>query len=128
MRDFSRRSLSKQVEYHSPVQAMSQMFAKFVLSLFVTSALLSAPAAWSQDDQAGGSVAAQEGADDTAAGETPEAPAAEEAEEAVDSGGPAVGLDEIPELDEQTYEKDDDEFVPTEEIPVDQSIPFPTDI
>lgn len=31
-------------------------------------------------------------------------------------------------LDEQTYEEDDDDFVPTEEIPADVPIPFPTDI
>lgn len=31
-------------------------------------------------------------------------------------------------LDEQTYEEDDDDFVPTEEIPVDIPIPFPTNI
>ena len=31
-------------------------------------------------------------------------------------------------LDEQTYEEDDDDFVPTEEIPADEPIPFPTNI
>ena len=31
-------------------------------------------------------------------------------------------------LDEQTYESDDDEFVPTEEIPADEPIPFPSNI
>lgn len=31
-------------------------------------------------------------------------------------------------LDEQTYEDDDDDFVPTEEIPIDVPIPFPTNI
>jgi len=33
-----------------------------------------------------------------------------------------------PELDDQTYEGDDDIFVPTEEIPADEPIPFPSDI
>ncbi|MEX2495972.1 MAG: hypothetical protein WD448_07790 [Woeseia sp.] len=33
-----------------------------------------------------------------------------------------------PELDDQTYEGDDKVFVPTEEIPADEAIPFPTDI
>ena len=33
-----------------------------------------------------------------------------------------------PELDDQTYEGDDDVFVPTEEIPADEPIPFPSDI
>lgn len=31
-------------------------------------------------------------------------------------------------LDEQTYEQDDDDFVPTEEIPADEPIPFPSNI
>ena len=31
-------------------------------------------------------------------------------------------------LDEQVYEDRDDDFRPSEEIPADQSIPFPTDI
>ena len=31
-------------------------------------------------------------------------------------------------LDLQTYDQDDDEFVPTEEVPADQAIPFPSDI
>ncbi len=31
-------------------------------------------------------------------------------------------------LDEQTYEEDDDDFVPTEEIPADAPIPFPSNI
>ena len=31
-------------------------------------------------------------------------------------------------LDRQTYEENDDVFVPTEEIPSDEPIPFPSDI
>ena len=31
-------------------------------------------------------------------------------------------------LDEQGFTDDDDDFRPSEEIPADQSIPFPTDI
>ena len=43
----------------------------------------------------------------------------DEAAEAIDESG----------LDEQGFEaSDDDDFVPTEDIPTDQSIPFPTDI
>lgn len=57
-----------------------------------------------------------------------ESDGAGEAAAGAEEGGPAVGLDEIPELDQQTHEQDDDDFIPTEEIPVDQSIPFPTDI
>lgn len=35
---------------------------------------------------------------------------------------------DISDLDDQTYDEDDDGFVPTEEIPADEPIPFPTDI
>lgn len=31
-------------------------------------------------------------------------------------------------LDEQTYEEDEDDFIPTEEIPADEPIPFPSNI
>lgn len=31
-------------------------------------------------------------------------------------------------LDDQTYEGEDDGFIPSEEVPVDEPIPFPTDI
>ena len=31
-------------------------------------------------------------------------------------------------LDDQTYEGDDDVFIPSEEVPVDEPIPFPSDI
>ena len=31
-------------------------------------------------------------------------------------------------LDEQTYDEDEDDFVPTEEIPADEPIPFPSNI
>jgi hypothetical protein len=44
--------------------------------------------------------------------------------EAEDEGDDADDSD----LDEQTYEEDDDDFVPTEEIPADEPIPFPSNI
>lgn len=105
---------------------MSQSLVKLALTALAASVLLSGRVAWSQDD-APAPVAPEERAE--AAGEAPAdetEPAGTEAGD--DRGGPAVGLDEIPELDEQTYEDDDDDFIPSEEIPVDQSIPFPTDI
>jgi hypothetical protein len=43
----------------------------------------------------------------------------------------AVTEDEVvddADLDAQTYEEDDDDFVPTEEIPADEPIPFPSNI
>ena len=50
-----------------------------------------------------------------------EADAAEEVEE------PAQDADDS-DLDEQSYEDTDDDFRPTELIPADESIAFPTDI
>jgi hypothetical protein len=37
-------------------------------------------------------------------------------------------LEEEFDLDEQSYEGDDDDFIPTEEVPADEPIPFPTNI
>ena len=65
-----------------------------------------------------GSAAAQEDgavAEDQA--ETPEVEEADDEEEVDDS-----------DLDEQTYEEDEDDFIPTEEIPADEPIPFPSNI
>ena len=64
---------------------------------------------WSQDDQSEGDADAAS----PAAGAEGESP-----EEILD--------DE--DLDEQVYEEDDDDFVPTEEIPADEPIPFPSNI
>ena len=44
-----------------------------------------------------------------------------------DEGAVAPDLDDS-DLDDQTYESDDDIFVPSEEIPADEPIPFPSDI
>jgi hypothetical protein len=47
-----------------------------------------------------------------------------------DSAETAEDLEDIEDadLDEQTYEQDDDDFIPTEEIPADEPIPFPSNI
>ena len=67
-----------------------------------------------------------------AAQETAEAPVAEEAGAVAAEPGEAPADDDgefdDSDLDQQTYEEDDDVFVPTEEIPADEPIPFPTDI
>ncbi|HEX7718495.1 MAG TPA: hypothetical protein VF389_01715 [Woeseiaceae bacterium] len=79
--------------------------------------LLLGMSAWSQDQgaSAGAPVADEAPTDAPAADEAdPETPDDENSDDA--------------DLDEQSYERDDDVFVPTEEIPVDESIPFPTDI
>ncbi|MBT8084518.1 MAG: hypothetical protein KJO19_10050 [Woeseia sp.] len=66
--------------------------------------------------------------------EAPEAPTADETPSAGDAAAAESSEDAEPEfiddseLDEQTYEEDEDVFVPTEEIPSDEPIPFPTNI
>ena len=64
---------------------------------------------------------------------TPESAAASEAEaEAEAEAGPLADGEEEEiddaDLDEQTYAEDEDDFVPTEEIPADEPIPFPSNI
>ena len=64
----------------------------------------------------------QEAAPEPAATGADEAAAEEVAE-------PAAPVDaEDDDLDLQTYEEDDDDFVPSEEIPADEPIPFPSNI
>ncbi len=65
-----------------------------------------------------------------AAGEAEVAPPADDDAEAPVSVEEQIDpeLFEDEALDEQTYEEDEDVFVPTEEIPADEPIPFPTDI
>jgi len=80
---------------------------RFLIALLLGTTL--AAAAWAQDaDSVEGSEVedAQVEADDV-----------DETEDVDDS-----------DLDEQTYSDDDDDFRPSEDIPADQSIAFPTDI
>jgi len=61
--------------------------------------------------------------------ESEDVPAASEetaAEEVVEPAETEVVDDD--DLDLQTYEEDEDDFVPTEEIPADEPIPFPSNI
>lgn len=63
---------------------------------------------------------------DDVAGESPDA-----AVSAPDAGDDATDEQEDvddSDLDVQVYEDDDDDFVPTEEIPSDEPIPFPSNI
>lgn len=97
--------------------------------------ILSCPA-WSQDP-AGDPPAAepqpeapqeqqsQQGEGDAAKPEA-EAGTAEAGTAEDESGIPDV--DEKTVLDDQTFEGEDDDFIPTEEIPLSEPIPFPTDI
>jgi len=52
-------------------------------------------------------------------------PATEESEQVADSTEPEI---DDSDLDQQTYEEDEDDFVPTEEIPAGEPIPFPSNI
>lgn len=85
--------------------------SKYLISLLVL-AFLATPS-WSQEDNAAGeTVEETEPADTVDPAET-----VTEDEGADDS-----------DLDVQTYEEDEDDFVPTEEIPADEPIPFPSNI
>jgi len=81
-----------------------------------------AAVAWPQEPPAGAGQAASADEAQTALPEEgePEAAADEDAEDAAD-------VDDS-DLDVQTYEQDDDDFVPTQEIPADEPIPFPSNI
>lgn len=71
----------------------------------------------------GAAAVAQETVAPDAAGDEPA-----EAESLPGTDDDEPELIDDPELDEQTYEEDEDVFVPTEEIPSDEPIPFPTNI
>lgn len=114
---------------------MSKSLITLLLSL-----LLAAPA-WAQDESGDveepASADTEEAAESDEAGETGEVGEPDEPEEAA-ADDEAEADDEVsqiidPEfddagLDEQSYEEDDDDFVPSQEIPADEPIPFPSNI
>lgn len=72
---------------------------------------------------AGSPSYAQDDADSPPAASAPDDDAAEEAEE------PEAPSEVTEELSEESYlDAEQEDFTPSEEIPTDQSIPFPTDI
>lgn len=71
--------------------------------------------AWPQDVEGTGEAATS--SDDAA---QPELAVPEQADDAAET--------DDSDLDSQTYEDDDDDFVPSEEIPADEPIPFPSNI
>jgi len=90
---------------------------KYLMSL--TMLLFLAASAWPQDESPGDEPVAE----------------TEEAVEAVEVPGAIEPEDVVAEeevddadLDLQTYEEDEDDFVPSEEIPADVPIPFPSNI
>lgn len=114
---------------------MSKSLITLLLSL-----LLAGPA-WAQDEagdvEEPETVDAAETEESDDAGETGAVGEAEEPDDA-DTDDEADVEEEVtqivdPEfgdaaLDEQTYDEDDDDFVPSEEIPADEPIPFPSNI
>ncbi len=107
---------------------MSRSLLTLLLSILLVSA------AWAQEEASAGDVEEPETAEAVAAddsgevgepeapGEADEADVAEEADQIVDPDFDDAALDV------QTYEEDDDDFVPSEEIPADEPIPFPSNI
>ncbi len=92
---------------------------KLLLTLLV--AFLIAGPAWPQDVESGS---------DAAPSATDEVAEPEVTEPEVTEPEPAEEVTEIDDsdLDLQTYEEDDYDFVPSEEIPADVPIPFPSNI
>ena len=109
---------------------MSKFLITLLLGLFLASA------AWPQEEASGSDVgepesvaAADSGAPDVAGDAGEQGIAAEAAPTEIDDTPEIVdpGFDDA-ELDEQTYEEDEDDFVPSEEIPADEPIAFPSNI
>lgn len=110
--------------------------SRFLITLLISFVLAAPP--WAQDD-AGDAVdpAAAEVAESGDSGEPGAVGAADEAVEPEEGGETDAEEETTPivdpefddeALDDQTYEEDDDDFVPSEEIPADEPIPFPSNI
>ncbi len=89
---------------------MQHLFIILLVSLFLT---VSAVA--QEDESESDEIPVSQ---EDAEGEAEEVVAAEEPEDEIDETG----------LDEQGFRNEDNDFRPSEDIPADQSIPFPTDI
>jgi len=76
--------------------------------------------AWTQEEEASG-----EPTQEAAGNAVPELAPDEESDVAGEADEEEI---EDSDLDDQSYEEDDDDFVPTEEIPADEPIPFPSNI
>ena len=105
--------------------------------------LLACPLYAQQDDAPPAVVTTEIGAEDAAEdseiaeandvaenGEAPETTAEAENVDDAETENVAIDLDDPDDidLDDQTYEEDDDDFVPTQEIPADTPIAFPSNI
>lgn len=115
-----------------------------LLGLIAAAALFAVPA-WAQEAEDDNATTPEAAEAPEAAGEEPEEGAAEAPEKGDEAGGEETAADADAEstdedgplvveaeegsvLDDQTFEGEDDDFTPSEEIPVDQPIPFPVDI
>ena len=76
--------------------------------------------AWTQEEES-----SAEPTQEAAGNAVPELAPGEASETASETGEEEI---DDSDLDDQTYEEDDDDFVPTEEIPADEPIPFPSNI
>lgn len=114
-----------------------------ILITMLLAPLLAGPA-WPQDEQAVGAPGEPDAAAAVADGDADPADEADKTDEAHETGADEVAAKaaeeaeeadtivdpgfEDTDLDVQTYEEDDDDFVPSEEIPADEPIPFPSNI
>lgn len=91
------------------------------------------PAQGQADGGTDAGPAAEATAEDGAAGPeaadgAPEDAAGEDTAESGEDGPLVVEAEDGSVLDDQTYSGEDDDFIPSQEIPVDEPIPFPSDI
>jgi hypothetical protein len=84
--------------------------------------------AWAQEETPAEEAADSELSDDAAEASGEPADSGEVEDDDAPYEGVLEEAFEDASLDEQTYEDDDDDFVPTEEIPADEPIPFPSNI
>lgn len=84
--------------------------------VFLVACLLAGPVTAQEADEAG-----------EANNEAAETETGESSAEGSEDSDPVEDILDA-DLDEQTYEEDDDDFIPTEEIPADEPIPFPSNI
>ena len=107
--------------FRSKLLNLMAYFQAMVLACLLTIAAAAQQADPSEPDDETPETAT---ADDANPEETSPAEATDDADVTADEAEDIENAD----LDEQTYEQDDDDFVPTEEIPADEPIPFPSNI
>ena len=97
-----------------------------IVPVALTAALLAAPAAWAQEADDRGTEAP---VDEAAAQDTVEDTTDRRVEQPGDRAVERPADEDPVELDERSYaDAEEEDFVPSEDIPTDQAIAFPTDI